>query len=74
MGTDVFIELESSFDPSEAFLVAREVFEFQESRFSRFRPDSLLSRFNAGECIEDAAFAEVVAMAIQAHATTGGLL
>lgn len=73
MGTEVFIELESPFDPGEAFLVARELFELQESRFSRFRPGSLLSRFNRGECIEDASFAEVVVMAIQAHATTVGM-
>lgn len=73
MGTEVFIEFESPFDPGEAWLVARELFEFQESRFSRFRPGSLLSRCNRGECIEDATFAEVVVMAIQAHATTGGL-
>lgn len=73
MGTDIFVELETHFDPGEALLVAREVFELQESRFSRFRPGSLLSRFNKGEVIEDEAFVEVLTVAVEAHSTTRGL-
>jgi FAD:protein FMN transferase len=73
MGTTVDIELETPHDPGEAFDVARELFELQESRFSRFRPDSLLARFNRGEAIDDEAFVEVVRLAVEAHDATGGL-
>lgn len=73
MGTVVDIELETPHDPGEAFHVARELFELQESRFSRFRRDSLLARFNRGEAIDDKAFVEVVRLAVEAHDATGGL-
>lgn len=73
MGTTVDIEMETPHDPGEAFRVARELFELQESRFSRFRPESLLARFNRGGAIDDRAFVEVVRLAVEAHAATGGL-
>lgn len=73
MGTVVDIELEAAHDPGEAFQVARQLFELQESRFSRFRSDSLLARFNRGETIDDRTFVEVVRLAVEAHAATGGL-
>ena len=68
---DLFIETAGA-PPPGAFIGVRLLFEQQEERFSRFREQSLLSRLNRGEVIEDAWLARVVAMAIDAHQLTGG--
>lgn len=68
---DVFIEAPEPAPPA-AFVSVRLLFEQQEQRFSRFRPESLLSRLNRGEIIEDAWLARAVTMAIDAHQVTGG--
>jgi len=68
---DVFIEAESM--PFGAFAEARLLFDQQEDRFSRFRPQSLLSRLNNGETIVDGWLAEAVSLALEAFGATGGL-
>lgn len=68
---DLFIEAPEPASPA-AFIGARLFFEQQEQRFSRFRADSLLSRLNQGEAIDDPWFARAVSMAIDAFELTGG--
>lgn len=69
---DLFIETPEP-PPPGAFIGARLLFEQQEQRFSRFRPDSLLSRLNRGEVIDDPWFARAISMAIDAYELTGGI-
>lgn len=68
---DLFIEAPEPAPPG-AFIGAKLLFEQQEQRFSRFRPESLLCRLNRGEVIEDPWFARAVSMAIDAFELTGG--
>ncbi|MBI5947374.1 MAG: FAD:protein FMN transferase [Chloroflexi bacterium] len=70
-GVDVLVEADSL--PMAAFLSVKLLFEQQEQRFSRFRPDSLLSRLNRGDEVTDPLFAECCRMAIEAWEFTGGL-
>lgn len=73
MNTDIDLFVESAeAAPPATFVGVRLLFEQQEQRFSRFRPDSLLSRLNRGEVIEDAWLARAITMAIDAHQLTGG--
>ena len=69
---DMFVETPEP-PPPGAFIGARLLFEQQEERFSRFRPQSLLCRLNRGEVIDDAWFARAVSMALDAFEITGGL-
>jgi FAD:protein FMN transferase len=73
MNTDVDVIVYHDLSPSDAFLNIRMLFERQEARFSRFRPDSLLSRLNAGETVSDELLARVCRHALQAFEFTGGL-
>ena len=70
MNTDIDVLVEGG-EAVPDFMAA--TFEDEEARFSRFRPESLLSRLNAGEVIEDEHFAAVCAVALSAHAFTEGL-
>ncbi len=70
MNTDIDVLVEGV-DVVPGFVAA--AFEEEEARFSRFRPESLLSRLNAGEAVADERFAEVCALALRAHALTDGL-
>lgn len=70
---DVLIDSADSPRPIAAFAGARQLFESQEARFSRFRPASLVSRLNAGETVEDGWLAAACRMALDAHAFTGGI-
>lgn len=73
MDTDIDVFIETSAPPPPgSFIGVRLLFEQQEERFSRFREQSLLSRLNGGEAIEDAWLARAVTMAIDAHQLTGG--
>jgi thiamine biosynthesis lipoprotein len=73
MNTDVDIQLAADGRPLDAFVGVRLLFEQQEARFSRFRPNSLLCRLNAGAAIEDATFAAACRRAIAACEFTDGL-
>jgi thiamine biosynthesis lipoprotein len=73
MDTDIDILVEAPFPPSDAFISLRLLFEEQEQRFSRFRPESTLSHFNQGEPVRDPLFVRACRMAIEAHGFTGGL-
>jgi thiamine biosynthesis lipoprotein len=73
MNTDIDVLVGAMLPPAGLFVSLRLLFEQQEQRFSRFRPTSLLSRLNAGECIEDSHFAQVVRMALEAHEFAAGL-
>ncbi len=70
MNTDIDVLVEGV-DTVPRFV--QNTFEEEEARFSRFRPESLLSRLNAGEAVTDERFAEVCALALRAHALTDGL-
>jgi thiamine biosynthesis lipoprotein len=74
MNTD--IDLLVAGDPAspafEALVTAQLLFEQQEQRFSRFRVDSLVSRLNRGETVEDEWLAEACRMANSAWEFTGG--
>ena len=50
---DVIVVTDSTSPPIDAFINTKLLFEQQEARFSRFRPDSLLCRLNAGETIDE---------------------
>ena len=69
---DVFIETPDAAPPA-SFIGARLLFEQQEERFSRFRPQSMLCRLNDGEVIDHPWFARAVSMAIDAFELTGGM-
>jgi thiamine biosynthesis lipoprotein len=58
--------------PFDALLNTQLLFAQQEARFSRFLPDSLVSRLNRGETIDDAHLAQVCGVAFQAWEFTGG--
>ena len=79
MGTEISVLAGDAADPrvfAAAVARVKSVFEREESRFSRFRDDSELSRVNrsAGRWIEvSGPFAEVVRMAIDGAERTGGL-
>ncbi len=73
MDTDIDIFVEGAMLPMNAFLSLHVLFAQQEEKFSRFKPQSLLSRLNAGERIEDERFARACRMALEAHEFTGGL-
>jgi FAD:protein FMN transferase len=79
MGTEVIVLADDAAGPGVfAAAVARVklVFEGEETRFSRFRDDSELSRVNrsAGRWVEvSGPFAEVVRMAVDGAERTGGL-
>lgn len=73
MNTDVDIVVGAPEAPIAAFVETRLLFEQQEARFSRFREESLLSRLNRGETIDDPWLDTALELAIEAHAQTGGL-
>lgn len=73
MGTRVDVIVESEGHPLDALLSVRLLFHQQEALFSRFKPESLVSRANRGEVIDHAGFACAVRMALEAHEFTGGL-
>ncbi len=73
MDTDIDVIIEAPLPPSDAFISLRLLFEEQEQRFSRFRPQSTLSRFNRGEPVSDPLFVRACRLAIEAHGFTGGL-
>lgn len=73
MDTAVDVVVHSDRRPVAEFLSVRLLFERQEAMFSRFLPDSLLSRLNRGEVITDATFAAGCRLAVQAQRITGGL-
>ena len=73
MDTDIDVLIESPVRPLAAFLSLRLLFEQQEEKFSRFRANSLLSRLNAGQPVEDGRFAQACRLAIEGHRITGGL-
>ena len=70
---DVIVESPDRMRPLGLFAGVRLLFESQEERFSRFRPDSLVSRLNAGETVDDPWLAAACRMALEAHGFTGGL-
>ncbi len=75
MGTDVEILLDARPDGDAELALARAEFEFArlEALLSRFRPESELSRLNeAGELAAGEELREVVALALDARARTGG--
>lgn len=59
--------------PAAIEISLRLLFEQQEQRFSRFRPDSLLSRLNAGEAVTGPLFARGCTLALDAWRLTNGL-
>jgi len=73
MDTDIDVSIYAAVRPLAAFASVRILFEQQEARFSRFRPSSLLSSLNRGAVVDDALFAEVCRLALEASALTGGL-
>lgn len=73
MNTDIDVVVGALEAPVAAFVETRLLFERQEARFSRFREDSLLSRLNRGETIDDPWLDTALELAIDAHAQTGGL-
>ncbi len=72
MNTDVDVIIIAGQRPVGAFLSIRLLFEQQEQRFSRFRPDSLLSRMNDGERISDPFMDRAIELALLAHEETRG--
>lgn len=73
MNTDIDVVIGASKAPIAAFVETRLLFEQQEARFSRFREESLLSRLNRGETIDDPWLDTALELAIEAHGQTGGL-
>jgi thiamine biosynthesis lipoprotein len=79
MGTDVSLIGPGAVDPGtapRAGRAVRSVFEREEQRFSRFRPDSELSLVNeaSGRSVElSAGFASLLRYALEAAERTGGL-
>lgn len=73
MNTDIDIVIGAPEAPIAAFVETRLLFERQEGRFSRFREESLLSRLNRGETIDDPWLGTALELAIEAHGQTGGL-
>jgi thiamine biosynthesis lipoprotein len=73
MNTDIDVVVDGPRSPLDAFLNIRLLFERQEERFSRFRSNSLLSRLNRGEPVQDQQFATACRLAIEAYEVTGGL-
>lgn len=73
MDTDVDVSIYAAERPFAGFASVRLLFEREEARFSRFRPQSLLRRLNGGETVHDATFAGVCRLAREAFAFTGGL-
>ncbi|MFQ5382131.1 MAG: FAD:protein FMN transferase [Dehalococcoidia bacterium] len=73
MGTDVDVVVAGDAPPLAAFISLHLLFEREEQRFSRFRPDSLLSRLNAGDAVDDETFASVCRLSLEAFEATGGL-
>ncbi len=73
MDTDVDVIIEADERPIGAFLAVRLLFANEEQLFSRFLPESLLSRLNRGEAIRDATFAQACQLALRANDETGGL-
>jgi len=73
MNTEIEAIVEASF-PAPGLLVSiKLLFDQQEARFSRFRADSLVSRLNIGQTVDDPWLAQACRMAIEAHEFTGGL-
>ncbi|MEO6398302.1 MAG: FAD:protein FMN transferase [Tepidiformaceae bacterium] len=70
---DVLIQSRETARPIALFASVRVLFEQQEERFSRFRPQSLLSHLNGGEAVDDAWLAAASRMALEAHRFSGGL-
>jgi thiamine biosynthesis lipoprotein len=73
MDTDIDVVIEALAPPIDAFVSLKLLFEQQEQRFSRFRPNSELCRLNRGEAITDSLFAKGCHLALEAHEFTGGL-
>jgi thiamine biosynthesis lipoprotein len=77
MGTDVEVLLDAPDTPDSAAALDRveDDFERLEQAFSRFRPDSELSRLNTAGRLEAASpdLARVLELAVEAREATGGL-
>lgn len=73
MGTTVDVVIEAEGTPLSVLASIRVLFGRQEAMFSRFCPESLLSRLNRGEPVEDSVFAEACQLALRAFALTDGL-
>ena len=73
MGTDIDIIVVDEQPPLAALISIHLLFEQEEPRFSRFLPDSLVSRLNSGSSVTDGTLAEVCRLALTASDATGGL-
>ena len=73
MNTEIDLFVEGDRPPLDLTISVRLLFEEHEARFSRFRETSLLSALNRGGTVENAQFATVCRMSIEAHEFTGGL-
>ncbi len=69
---DILAACPETWPPLDVFAGIQLLFEQQEARFSRFRADSLLSRLNNGECIDDPWLSAAVGLALRAFEFTGG--
>lgn len=74
MGTVVDVVVRTYERPLAAFASVRAWFLTVESRLSRFRPESALSRLNRGEEVEDWFLAETVRLGVAAWEATDGLV
>mgnify|MGYP001174160322 CR=1 FL=1 len=73
MNTDIDVFIEDDSAPVAAFVESRLLFSQQEARFSRFSPESLLSRLNRGDAIDDPWMDTAIELALEAHGQTRGL-
>lgn len=73
MDTDIEVMAASDDYPIGCFASIRVLFATQEQRFSRFLPESLVSRLNRGETVSDGFLDSVLRMAIEGWEETGGL-
>lgn len=74
MGTTVDVVVRANERPLAAFASVRAWFLAVESRLSRFRPESAVSRLNRGEEVEDWLLAEMARLAVAAWEATDGLV
>jgi thiamine biosynthesis lipoprotein len=73
MNTDIDVIVDAGASPLDTFASVRVLFAQQEERFSRFRPNSLLSRLNRGEAVDDPLFVRACQLALDAYEFTSGL-
>lgn len=73
MDTEVEVTAWAEAYPAAAFASVRLLFAAQEGRFSRFLPESLVSRLNRGESVRDPFLDAVLRMALRAWEETEGL-